>query len=265
MTSLTVHRTEIDELDDQIVDLLGRRFAIARGVAEVKREEGIPMMQSGRVDEVLTRVANLAEERSLPPDFVRGLYRQIIDETCHMEDEIIGGDGSAKRNGTSADTTALQRGAISLDHVAIAVRDLDEAIETYCRTFGFEHVESRTVEGSFSGMETAVLQAGNVKIVLVQGTSPESNVSQYIEHYGPGVQHIAIEVDDAERVFADLGERGCDLLTGVIKAPGLDQIFTRRDSNSGMQVEIIARAQNDGFAASNIQELFTAMEREGVY
>jgi methylmalonyl-CoA epimerase len=154
---------------------------------------------------------------------------------------------------------------LAIDHAAIAVRDLDSAVAVFRDSFGFDVVEERRVEGSFSGMDSAVLQAGAVKLVLVQGTSEESNVSRYIEHYGPGVQHLAIEVDDAERMLEDLRRRGCELLTGVIRSPGLDQIFTRRDPISGMQIEFIARSKNEGFSDDNVRELFQAMERENAF
>ncbi|HET8814607.1 MAG TPA: VOC family protein [Solirubrobacterales bacterium] len=159
----------------------------------------------------------------------------------------------------------LPERAAAIDHVAIAVRSLPEAVEHFRDSFGFDVVEERTVDGEFSGMVTAVLMAGGVKFVLVQGTSPASNVSRYIEHYGPGVQHVAIRVDDADAVLGDLTARGCDLLTGIIHADGLDQIFTRRDENSGMQVEFISRSKNEGFSDSNVRELFEAMEREQVF
>ena len=177
-----------------------------------------------------------------------------------------------ERREETVDRVAAQRGnrglsghALAIDHVAIAVLDLRAAVRSFCASFGFEVVEKWSVAGSFSGMDTAVLQAGGVKLVLVQGTSPVSNVSRYIERYGPGVQHVAFAVDDAEPVLADLRERGCDLLTGIVRNEGLDQIFTRRDRNSGMQIELIARSKNDGFSAGSVRELFEAMERENVF
>jgi methylmalonyl-CoA/ethylmalonyl-CoA epimerase len=79
------------------------------------------------------------------------------------------------------------------------------------------------------------------------------------------VQHVAIEIPDAREAIEDLRARGADLLTGIIQGPGLDQIFTKREPNSGMQLEIIARAENEGFDPRNVQELFEAMERENVF
>jgi methylmalonyl-CoA epimerase len=172
----------------------------------------------------------------------------------------VGGPSGANGAGRG-----LAERALAIDHVAIAVHSLPQAVDHFRDSFGFELVEEREVAGEFSGMVTAVLMAGEVKIVLVQGTSPASNVSRYIEHYGPGVQHVAIRVDDAEAALTDLRERGCDLLTGIIHADGLDQIFTRRDANSGMQVELISRSKNEGFSDNNVRELFEAMEREQVF
>lgn len=161
--------------------------------------------------------------------------------------------------------SALAREGSRIDHVAIAVRDLDGAIDTYSAVFGFELVERRRIEGRVGGMYLAEMRAGGVTFVLVQGDSPESNVCRYIERYGPGVQHIAVEVDDVGAALDDLKQRGCRLLTGVIESPGLQQAFTARDPNSGVQLELIARGSEQGFVQSNIEELFRAMEREDEY
>jgi 4-hydroxyphenylpyruvate dioxygenase-like putative hemolysin len=90
-------------------------------------------------------------------------------------------------------------------------------------------------------------------------------VSRYIEHYGPGVQHIAIEVDGQEALLEDLRQRKNDMLTGIIHASGLDQSFTKRETNTGIQVEFVTRTGNTGFHDDNVRELFAAMERENVY
>jgi methylmalonyl-CoA/ethylmalonyl-CoA epimerase len=53
-------------------------------------------------------------------------------------------------------------------------------------------------------------------------------------------------------------------LTGVIRSPGLQQAFTRREPSSGVQIELVSRSGEQGFRESNITELFEAMERENV-
>jgi len=160
--------------------------------------------------------------------------------------------------------STLSRHAVRIDHVAIAVTDLDQAIESLTG-YGFSVIERRKVTGEVSGMESATVRAGGVTFVLCQGDSPQSNVSKFIDAFGPGVQHLAIEVIGLERVITDLKMRQADLLTGVIGAPGLRQVFTRRSSVTGMQFEFVERNNAVGFDDGNIRELFTAMEREGVF
>jgi chorismate mutase-like protein len=259
-TALASFRERIDRVDEQLLSLLAERVAICREVAEHKRDHGIPMMQPDRVAAVEQRWADLAAERGLDERFARTLARAAVGEGCRVEDAIMG-----SANGRPDDRSVFRRAAIGIDHVAIAVRDLEAAIDYYGGTLGFELAERRQISGRISGMDSAVMVAGGVKLVLVQGDSPESNVSRYIEAYGPGVQHVAIEIPDAQEALEDLRARGADLLTGVINGPGLDQIFTKREQSSGMQLEIIARSENEGFDPRNVQELFEAMERENVY
>jgi methylmalonyl-CoA epimerase len=260
-SALASFRERIDRVDEQLLSVLAERTAICREVAEHKREHDIPMMQPDRVAAVEARWAELAAERGLDEDFARSLARTVVAENCRIEGTMM----SAESAGDEAAGSVLGRSAMRIDHVAIAVRDLDAAIAYYGDVLGFTLQERRQISGRISGMDSAVMEAGGVKFVLVQGDSPESNVSRYIEAYGPGVQHVAIEVPDPQEAIDDLRRRGADLLTGIIRGPGLDQIFTKREPNSGIQLEIIARAENDGFDPANVQELFEAMERENVF
>lgn len=89
METLVQYRSLIDSIDKQIIDLLGRRYAVCRDVARFKKERDIPMMQNGRVDQVKDRCASLALAHGIDPEFVRELYTLIIDEACRVEDRII--------------------------------------------------------------------------------------------------------------------------------------------------------------------------------
>lgn len=258
--SLDQLRREIDGVDDDLVGLISRRLELGREIAQVKAATGEPVMQPQRVEEVQARVLEVGRSHRVPEDYLRSLYDLIIAATCAVES-----DGTSRQRIEPEGSGAEGLPAVGLDHVAIAVPDLELAIEYFTTRLGFEIDERRTVDGEKSGMVTAVMKAGSVKLVLVQGTSPESNVSRYIEHYGPGVQHLAIEVPDVDAVVGQLGDRDCAMLTGTIKSPGLHQAFTARDAATGMQIEFIARVENDGFADSNVQELFAAMERADAY
>jgi chorismate mutase-like protein len=248
-------RAELDRVDAELLRVIGERLAICVRIAEYKRVNEVPMSQPHRIQYVQDRAARFANENGLSAAFLRRLYDTIIDETCRVEDEVIGTEG---RGGVG-------RAALRIDHVAIAVRDLGAAVAAFRDQYGFEVIERRKVDGETSGMDSATMRGRGVTVVLCQGDSPASNVSRYIEHYGPGVQHIAVEVEGQDRLLDELTSRGADLLTGIIHAPGLDQAFTKRDPNTGIQFEFVTRTENDAFDDSNVRELFLAMEREDVF
>lgn len=249
-------RGEIDRVNEGLLALLLERTELCRRVAEYKRDNGIPMLQQGRLDALRARVQEFAGEHGIDSRYLEEVFDLITTEACRLENEIIGACGEQV-------PTVLGNCARRIDHVAIAVRDVGEAVRMFEQCYGFTVVERRKVDGEFSGMTMVTMQAGGVTFVLCEGDSPRSNVCQYIEHFGPGVQHVAIEVHDQPRVVDDLRERQADLLTGIVSSPGLDQTFTRRDANTGMQFEFVTRTRNTGF--NNVEELFTAMERENVY
>jgi 4-hydroxyphenylpyruvate dioxygenase-like putative hemolysin len=164
-----------------------------------------------------------------------------------------------------AEASELAKHAVRIDHAAIAVRDLDAAIDSFTNQYGFRLMDRRVLTGERTGMELATIEAGDVTLVLVKGLDPQSNVTRYIEHYGPGVQHLAILVDGLEDVHTNLKQRDANLLTGIIRNAALRQTFTKRDSNSGMQFEFLERSNISEFEEDNIRELYDAMDREDVY
>ena len=153
-----------------------------------------------------------------------------------------------------------------VDHIAIAVKDIEEALTLYRDQLGMELLKRREIKGVHTGMKSAELDAGGFSVVLVQGTDPSSQVSRYIEKYGPGVQHVAVAVDNTEQVAYELSKTGVEFATDIIKGDGLIQIFTKREENSGMMFEFIQRTSNeDGFDPANIQKLFEQLETSENY
>lgn len=149
-----------------------------------------------------------------------------------------------------------------VDHLAIAVDDLEIAIAFYRDRLGFKEVERRSTAGVRTGMDSAVMLAGDLKVVLIRGTSPQSQVSRYVAEYGPGVQHVAFQVEGIEAVFADLRERGLAFDTDIITAPGLKQAFSTRDPVSGMMFELIERTGAEGFSDESVRKLFESLEEK---
>ncbi|MFT4928345.1 MAG: methylmalonyl-CoA/ethylmalonyl-CoA epimerase [Phenylobacterium sp.] len=153
-----------------------------------------------------------------------------------------------------------------IDHIAIAVTDLEEALFLYQGILGFELLKKREVKGEFSGMIAAELDAHGFTIVLIQGTGESSQVSQYVKEYGPGVQHIAIEVEDMESLVHTLQSKGMEFATNIINGKNLMQIFSKRDRNCGMMFEFIKKQDgNAEFEKNSIQELFQQLEASGAY
>lgn len=154
---------------------------------------------------------------------------------------------------------------LRIDHLAIAVQNLEEAIVFYRDILKLPLIERRETQGKITGMRSAVMSAGNFQIVLIEGTSPESQVSRYVDEYGPGVQHVAFEVEDIENAQRTLSESGLEFSTSVLDAPGLRQTFSKRDKVSGMMFELIERTGESGFQEANINRLFEELERADAY
>lgn len=162
---------------------------------------------------------------------------------------------------TKAMPALLAKYAQSIDHVAIAVHDLEASIRFYTDVLGFELKERRRTEGRQTAMVSAVLKAGAITVVLLQGTSPDSQVSRFVEHFGSGVQHLAIGVSNLPEMAEDLKAAGMEFDTTVIQSPGLRQIFSKRDEGSGMMFEFIERMGGD-FSDQSVQQLFEQLEQK---
>src|ERR1700743_3121244 len=84
----------------------------------------------------------------------------------------------------------------AIDHIAIAVVDLESAVQFYSEVLGFRLVRRLHINGKKTGMRSAEMEYEGLKFVLCQGTEPESQVSRLVSNFGPGVAHIALQVDD---------------------------------------------------------------------
>ena len=104
----------------------------------------------------------------------------------------------------------------AIDHVGIAVPDLDEAIAFYRDAFGMQvvHEETNQEQGVREAMvavgDPAV--AGATCIQLLAPLSPDSTIAKFLDRSGPGLQQVAYRVDDVEQVAAVLRERGLRVL-----------------------------------------------------
>lgn len=98
-----------------------------------------------------------------------------------------------------------------IDHITLCVENLSAAEFLFTKILGFDVIWSAKDVGSEkSTMDTVVVQRGNAKIALMQGRDKavKSQINEFIEKYGQGVQHIALEVDDIEAVCREWESHG---------------------------------------------------------
>lgn len=103
----------------------------------------------------------------------------------------------------------------AIDHVGVAVPDLDEAIAFYTEKYGMTMLHEETNEEQ--GVREAMMGVGDSAIQLLAPLSPESTIAKFLDRQGPGIQQLAYRVDDIDAVCATLRERGLRLLYDVPK------------------------------------------------
>ncbi len=131
-----------------------------------------------------------------------------------------------------------------IDHVGIAVPDLDEAIAFYRDTFGVVSVHEETNEEQ--GVREAMLAVGDgtTRIQLLAPLNEDSTIAKFIDRVGPGVQQVAYTVDDIEAVSATLRERGMRLLYDAPRRGTADSRvnFIHPKDARGVLVELVEPA-----------------------
>jgi len=98
----------------------------------------------------------------------------------------------------------------AVDHVAIAVSRIEDALQIYQHTLGLGLESTKLVEQQ--KVKIAILRAGETKIELVEPTDPDSSVAKFIANRGEGIHHIAIEVSNIEEHIKELKEKGVAMI-----------------------------------------------------
>src|SRR5688572_233851 len=105
-------------------------------------------------------------------------------------------------------------GVLRIDHVGIAVPDLDEAIAFYERTFGMRcvHTETNPEQGVREAMMAIGPAEGGSMLQLLAPLGPTSTIAKFLDRNGPGIQQLAYTVRDIDEASADLRAQGLRLL-----------------------------------------------------
>ena len=128
-----------------------------------------------------------------------------------------------------------------IEHVALAVADLDAAVEHYATTWGLTVEHRERVEDQ--GVEEAMLPLGESYLQLLGATGPDTTVGKFLAKRGEGLHHIAYEVDDLEAALAKLKADGVPLIDEAPRRGGRGHMvaFVHPRGNHGLLVELIQK------------------------
>lgn len=130
---------------------------------------------------------------------------------------------------------------MTIDHVGIAVRSIDEALAFYGEVLGLVPVHRAVVEQE--KVEAAVLPAGEGRLELLEPTSEDSVIARFIERRGEGIHHLAVEVEDIESAAEAARRAGRRLVVDRVQvgAEGYRYVFVHPRDTGGVLLELVQR------------------------
>lgn len=134
----------------------------------------------------------------------------------------------------------------SLDHLAIAVRSLDDSAPFWAALLGRE--ESGREEVSSEGVRVAFFGEGSGRIELLEPTDPDSAVGRFLEREGPGLHHVCLAVPDLDAALERADDAGAEPIPPRVRegAGGRRVAFLHPGSAGGVLVELAERDGGDG-------------------
>ena len=131
--------------------------------------------------------------------------------------------------------------ATGIHHLGVAVADIDEAVDRYRRLFGAELEQRETLDDE--GVEAVSLRVGDDRVERLGALGPETAVGRFLARRGPGMHHVAFEVDDVGAELARLAGDGTALIDDAPRrgAFGLEVAFVHPDATGGVLAELVGR------------------------
>ncbi|HSH35303.1 methylmalonyl-CoA epimerase [Schnuerera sp.] len=128
-----------------------------------------------------------------------------------------------------------------VDHIGIAVKDLDESLKFYEEVLGIKCISTEEVEEQ--KVKVAFLPIGDTEVELLESTEENGPIAKFIEKRGEGIQHIAYRVDDIEKAIEELKEKGIKLIDEKPRygAGGAKIAFLHPKSTFGVLIELCER------------------------
>ncbi len=132
----------------------------------------------------------------------------------------------------------------AIDHIGVAVEDLDEGIALYRDRLDMREQHRETVEAF--GVEAVLLEIGGAHIELLTPISPESAVARFLDQKGPGMHHVAYRTDDIDAALERLRESGVRLIDSEPRI-GIREsrvAFVHPKSTGGVLTEIVQPSED---------------------
>ncbi|QCE41221.1 methylmalonyl-CoA epimerase [Psychroserpens sp. NJDZ02] len=125
-----------------------------------------------------------------------------------------------------------------IEHIGIAVKNLEESNTLFAKLFGIPHYKVESVESE--GVNTSFFKVGPNKIELLEATTPESPIAKFLEKKGEGVHHIAFAVTDIKKEILRLKSEGFIVLNETPKKGADNKLvaFLHPKSSNGVLIEL---------------------------
>ena len=131
-----------------------------------------------------------------------------------------------------------------IHHLGVAVRDLEEAFDSYTRLFGaeLEHRETLVEQG----VEAIAITVGESRVELLGALGEDTPVGRFLAKRGPGMHHVAYWVDDVAAALVDLAREGAQLIDEQPRRGlyGLEVAFVHPDSVHGVLAEVVSEVSS---------------------
>ena len=131
-----------------------------------------------------------------------------------------------------------------LEHIGIAVKNLDQANGLFAKLLGREHYKIETVESE--GVKTSFFEIGGVKIELLEASREDSPIAKFIDKKGEGIHHLAFEVQDINKSIKEYEQKGFVLINPVAKKGADNKMicFLHPKSTGGVLIELCQELKN---------------------
>ena len=131
---------------------------------------------------------------------------------------------------------------MKIDHIAIAVNDVEESAKVYQQALGAEHVEFETVETE--GVKIAIIELENGRIELMQPTNDSSPIKKFLDKKGQGLHHMALDVDNIESEVERMEGCGIQFLGNIRPgSAGTKVTFIHPKSLNGVLTELCSHPE----------------------